>query len=186
MIRCFALVCPIAIARVLLTGILLILISSLALLLYSYGSIHRAFLLEGNNLYSSNAMYVDSPPEVIFDSLGNLGPDARAFNQLEDGVRIVASNDYSQIPFPIHQGSRFSNTGRKEALVGSKVETIYEDGERYVTVSGQRYIVAGVLGMHPNSVLMHETLIKDDELFRTNESCALIIDGSRAGISGFP
>lgn len=174
-----------AIAKIFPTSVIILLVTTLSLLLFSYESRHQSLLLEGNKLYSAEAAFVDADSGSVLDALHKLGLDARAFSLSAHygNVRIVAAHDYEQIPFPVHQGIGLSNSERKEALVGADVPTECINGKDYIVLNGISYEVVGLLGTKPNSVLQEEILIKDDELFRYMEASAIVLDGKDAATS---
>lgn len=172
-----------SIVKVLPTSIIVLLSLMLSLALHSYAGRLQSQLLEGNNLYSDHAVFVDDTPGAVLDSLKLLGQDARAFNVLEDygGVRVITANDFRQIALPLHEGTGFTNEDSREAIVGSNIDTrIDEAGRRYLEFDGNRYEVMGLLGARADSILSMDILLKDDGLFRNAAAAALVLDGDSA------
>ncbi|MBE6483527.1 MAG: hypothetical protein E7Z96_01905 [Actinomycetaceae bacterium] len=156
--------------------------STLIALLGQYWFRQQALLLEGSHLYTRDAVLLKSESPKLLERMKGLGDDARVFIELDayEGVRVVAANNMASLPFPVHNGTGFTNSATREALVGSDIETQQRNGARYVTLENEHYKVVGVLGTKNGSALQNEIVVKDNELFRRAPARSIVIDGSEA------
>lgn len=156
--------------------------STLIALLGQYWFRQQALLLEGSDLHTRDAVLLKSDSSKLPEQMKKLGDDARVFSELDayENVRVVAANDMTKLPFPVHDGTGFTNSQHREALVGSDIETQQGNGERYVTLENEQYKVVGVLGTKNGSALQNEIVVKDNELFRRAPARSIVIDGSEA------
>ncbi|RTE48388.1 hypothetical protein [Actinobaculum sp. 352] len=171
-------------ARAKFISVLLIIATASALiaLLGQYWFRQQMLLLEGSHLYTSDAVLLKSDSSELLEQMKKLGDDARVFSELDayENVRVVAANDITKLPFPVHDGTGFTNSRHREALVGSDIETEQRNGERYVTLGNEQYKVVGVLGTKNGGALQNEIVLKDNELFSAAPARSVVIDGSEA------
>jgi|GEM_PF-4829478 len=156
--------------------------STLIALLGQYWFRQQALLLEGSHLYTSDAALLKSDSSKLPEQMKKLGDDARVFIELDayENVRVVAANNVANLPFPVYDGTGFTNSATREALVGSDIETQRRNGEEYVTLENERYKVVGVLGSKSGGALQNDIVLKDNELFNVVPARSIVIDGSEA------
>lgn len=162
-------------------ALLLLLFSALAATLAIYDSRQRAIHLEGNSLYSADAVLVDATAAQALA----VSPDGdlRVFTELTSGgtVRAVAASSSARLSFPVHAGRTFRSGERGVALVGSRVVVSQGATGEFVRLGERSYEVVGRLGLRENSLLANDILVLDPDLFDSGEPQPLVLDGPDAG-----
>lgn len=132
--------------------------------LFLFSRKSETLLLEAGDMFSTKAALADCSWDESLSLLPDLGSDARVWAVLDDGTRVFAANDPSEVALPIHDGGGFTGSG-DEALVGSEVRTQTDStGARWYFLNTKRYRVVGVLGLSDDSVLSDEVVVWDERI----------------------
>lgn len=162
---------------------ILILCTYLLLIFVSeYQRQQDTLFFESNDLYSTDHLFVKETFQTLIKETFKTSSDLSVFISLEsknnDNVRGYFSKDYSDTHFPLSNGSFFSTSNTKEALVGKEVATVSENDCTYYEYNNKKYKVIGYLGITKPSFLEESVLINDSSLFNM-PTTYLTIDGKK-------
>lgn len=162
---------------------LLILVSCLAVTLSAYRDRQAMARLEGNRVYSADAVAAVMSPADAVSLVRELGGENRAFIDLDGNgsARAIVVANQEDFRLPSSDGATFSNETGPQAIVGSKVDTERSESGQTMEIAGKSYPVVGVLGSRDDSLLAYDVLIADDELFRSAPAGSVVtFDGPDA------
>lgn len=161
---------------------LLLLVSCLAVMLGAYQDRQQMARLEGNRLYSSNAVAALVNPAQALALVEELGGANRAFIHLDENrpIRAVAVGEPGAFRFPSKDGVRFGKTDGPQAVVGASVQTTGPGSRHVVEVAGMTVPVVGSLGAHSKSLLAYDVLVADKTIFARAPLGVVTFDGPDA------
>lgn len=142
----------------------------------------RDLLLEGNQLYSPEAVVIVAGPEDVLQAIDRSQNELHAFflPETAPGLRVLALPEGQEFYAPVHAGEGPAAADQGTALVGSQAQTSTHDGKESVTYDDEHYTVIGTLGSTPESLLQHHTLIVDNALFTAQTGGTVVVDGPNA------
>lgn len=162
---------------------LLILVGCLAVTLSAYRDRQAMARLEGNRLYSADAVAAAMTPADAVSLVRELGGENRAFIDLDGNgsARAIFIANQEDFRLPSSNGAGFRNEGGPQAIVGSKVDIQRSESGQATEIDGKSYPVVGILGAADDSLLAYDVLIADDEPFRHAPSGSVVtFDGPDA------
>ncbi|MEI5989371.1 hypothetical protein A5881_000859 [Enterococcus termitis] len=168
--------------RFLISNVLILCTYLLLIFVNQYQRQQDKLFFESNDLYSTDHLFVKETFQTIVEDKFKASDDLSIFIPLEsknnDEVRGYFSKNYSEQHFPIKNGSFFSASNSKEALIGKDVATISENNCTYYQYNNDQYKVIGYLGLTNPSFLDNSVLINDSSLF-SMPTTYLAIDGRK-------
>jgi hypothetical protein len=159
-----------------------LILSTLCASLGLYFAAQQEFKLEGNHLYSTNAIEVQGTADGILNSADQNGDSVHLFKALseDEKVRAFASSRPGLSGFPVHEGRSFRDNDDRVAVVGSEVETLAKGSRDHYVFDGRVYPVIGRLGRAEVSHLSKDVVILDRNLFAKKTPETLRVDGPDA------
>lgn len=163
-----------------LCALLLVLFSALSATMAVYDSRQQALGLEGNALYTAEAVLVETTAARALAV--SPADDLRVFVDLADGgsVRALAAGSRARMDFPVHSGRTFTSDDRGVALVGADVAVSEGPSGAVVLVGDRSYEVVGRLGLRQDSLLSDDVLVLDPDIVDSEVAGPLVLDGPDA------
>jgi hypothetical protein len=145
---------------------------------------HRqgALTLEGNSLYSPDAVAINATAAQTTAVLRKAHVTGRIFASLSDDrrIRVVHIQGAPALQLPIHSGRQPRAGDDRVALVGAAVPLQHEVAADYYVYENTRYTVIAALGLEKASLVADEVLLIDARLFAAGEQ-ALVVDSEATG-----
>lgn len=164
------------------TAILLILFTGLGIALGMYAQLQRTVALEGNQLYTEDAVLVQAAPADVVTLLSSAGADARIYRSVAENPQARVMLQFGSVSgrLPIHDGRQFSDADTRAAMVGADVPVKKAGNKSFYPLNGIDYPVVARLGLRSGSLLSGDVLIRDSNYFAQGGRQAVVVDGPQA------
>lgn len=166
-----------------------------AVLTVIYGKAQSDLTLEGNWLYSADAVVAKGNFAQIAQTLDSAGVNYVAYREIDDPrpIRALYEPNGTVHSLPLHNLTQNDSASAPHALVGADVPTEKAGKDRVFRFGGNNYVVVGELGRRDESLLSEVTVLLDNTLFERHHG-EVVLDGkgitlkavSRLGIAATP
>jgi hypothetical protein len=149
-----------------------------ALLTAQYVKTQSDLVLEGNNLYSSEAVSTADDFQSIAEPLKAAGVAFVAYREIDPSspIRVMYISPGNTPSIPLHGRVDHFKIGKPQAWVGESVQTATASGRPIFQLGNRSFPVTARLGHNAKSLLSEDTVLVDNTLF-TSLKGQTVFDG---------
>jgi hypothetical protein len=131
-------------------------------------------ILESNGLFTTNHIIANKQLIELWENERTDLSDIYAYciveKNVDKTVMAIYANDFHNIYLPINHGRMIDDYGYNQAIVGTNINTFYQDGFEYYEYDNEQYKVVGKLGISTNSPLENYIIINNLSYFANNDN----------------